>query len=72
MGRMTSVLKPVADRYNQKTPNERYQFRRQMRNLIKWYGYISQILRMFDKELHKEYVFLSLIHIYLAYNEWRY
>ena len=57
MGRMTSVLKPVADRYNQKTPNERYQFRRQVRNLIKWYGYISQILRMFDKELHKEYVF---------------
>lgn len=54
---MTSVLKPVADRYNQKTPNERYQFRRQVRNLIKWYGYISQILRMFDKELHKEYVF---------------
>ncbi len=38
MGRMTSVLKPVADRYNQKTVDERYQFRRQARSLVKWYS----------------------------------
>ena len=61
MGRMTSVLKPVADRYNQKTADERYQFRRSARNLVKWYSYISQILRMFDKDLHKEYLFCSYL-----------
>lgn len=61
MGRMTSVLKPVADRYNQKTVDERYQFRRQIRSLIKWYSYISQIVRMFDKELHQEFVFCSYL-----------
>ncbi len=61
MGRMTSILKPVGDRYNKKSTEERYQFRRQVRNLIKWYGYISQILRMFDKDLHKEYVFCSYL-----------
>ena len=61
MGRMSSVLKPVADRYNQKTTDERYQFRRQARSLVKWYGYISQITRMFDKELHKEFVFCSYL-----------
>ena len=59
MGRMTSILKPVADRYNQRNPDERYQFRRLCRNLVKWYGYISQIVRMFDEELHKENIFLS-------------
>lgn len=57
MGKMTSALKPVADRYNLKTPDERYQFRRKLRSLIKWYGYISQVCRMFDEELHKEYLF---------------
>ncbi len=57
MGRMSSILLPVSNRYNEKTQNKRYQFRRQVRNLIKWYSYISQILRMFDKELQKEYVF---------------
>ena len=61
MGRMTSALKPVADRYNLKTQNERYQFRRQLRSLIKWYSYISQVVRMFDKDLHREYVFCSYL-----------
>ena len=61
MGRMTSALKPVADRYNLKAPNERYQFRRQLRSLTKWYGYISQVIRMFDKDLHKEFVFCSYL-----------
>ncbi len=61
MGRMTSILKPVADRYNKKTPDERYRFRRQVRSLIKWYSYISQIIRMFDQDLHKEYMFCSYL-----------
>jgi len=61
MGRMTSILKPVADKYNQKTPNDRYSFKRGVRNFIRWYSYISQIVRMFDKEMHKEFVFCSYL-----------
>ena len=61
MGRMTSILKPVADRYNKLNPDERYNFRRLCRNMIKWYGYIAQVVRMFDEDLHKEYIFLSYL-----------
>lgn len=61
MGRMTSVLKPVADRYNLKNPEERYQFRRLCRTLIRWYSYVTQVVRMFDKDMHKEYLFLSYL-----------
>jgi len=61
MGRMTSVLKPVADRYNKLQPDGRYQFRRLCRTMVKWYGYLSQIVRMFDVDLHKEYVFLNYL-----------
>lgn len=61
MGRMTSILKPVADRYNKLNLDERYQFRRLCRNMIKWYGYIAQFVRMFDKDLHKEYTFLNYL-----------
>ena len=61
MGRMTSILKPVADRYNELDPDDRYSFRRQCRNLIKWYGYVTQIDRMFDADFHKEYVFLRYL-----------
>lgn len=61
MGRMTSVLKPVANRYNLKNSEERYQFRRLVRSLIRWYSYVSQVTRMFDTDMHKEYLFLSYL-----------
>ena len=38
---MSSVLKPVADRYHQKMQAERYQFRRLLCILVKWYGYVG-------------------------------
>ncbi len=61
MGKMTSVLKPVADRYNLKNPEERYQFRRLCRTLLRYYGYITQIVRMFDKDMQQEYLFLNYL-----------
>lgn len=54
-------MKPIADRYNKLTQEERYQFRREVRAFAKWYNYISQIIRMFDKELHKEYILCSYL-----------
>lgn len=44
-----------------KNPEERYQFRRLVRSLIRWYSYITQVARMFDKDMHKEYLFLSYL-----------
>lgn len=61
MGKMTSVLKPVADRYNNIAADERYQFRRLIRKYIKWYGYITQICRMFDMDMQKEYTFCAYL-----------
>ncbi|MBP5622213.1 MAG: type I restriction endonuclease subunit R, partial [Thermoguttaceae bacterium] len=61
LGRMTSLLKPVADRYAQLTDDERYKFRRLCRAYVKWYGYVAQVARTFDKELHKEIVFLRYL-----------
>lgn len=61
MGKMTSVLKPVADRYNKKNPEERYQFRRLCRSLIRTYSYVTQVVRMFDKDMQSEYLFLRYL-----------
>lgn len=61
MGKMTSALLPIANRYNALDKDKRYNFRRQVRSFCKWYGYISQVCRMFDKEMHYEYVFLSYL-----------
>ena len=61
MGKMSSALKPVQDRYNKLPSDDRYNFRRQIRSFVKWYGYISQVCRMFDAEMQKEYAFCAYL-----------
>lgn len=61
-GKITNALLPIANRYNNELDQQqRYEFRRQIRSFVKWYNYITQIVRMFDKELHKEYIFGSYL-----------
>lgn len=60
-GRIKSLLTPCAKRYNELSEEGRYQFRRKVRSFIKWYGYVTQIVRMFDREMHKDYVLLSYL-----------
>ena len=59
--KISNALLPVAQKYNALNQEQRYQFRREVRNLVKWYNYISQITRMFDKDLHHEYIFCSYL-----------
>lgn len=68
LGKMTSLLKPVVDRYNNLDDNDKYVFRRTIRDFVKWYSYIAQITRMFDKELHREYAFASYLSKLLPYD----
>lgn len=60
-GMLASRLLPAVERYQQKTDDDRYQIRRTMRNFCKWYRYVSQVVRMFDKDLHSEYVYCSFL-----------
>ena len=57
LGKMTGILKPVVDRYLARDEDTRYQFRRNLRSFVRWYGFISQIVRMFDADMQKEYEF---------------
>jgi type I restriction enzyme R subunit len=59
--KISNALLSVAKAYNELNQEQRYQFRRLIRNFVKWYDYITQITRMFDKQLHKEYVFCSYL-----------
>ncbi|HLR42988.1 MAG TPA: DEAD/DEAH box helicase family protein [Pseudogracilibacillus sp.] len=61
LGRMSSVLKPVVDRYEELADDVKYEFRVTLRNFNKWYNYISQIDRTFDKELLEESIFTGFL-----------
>jgi len=58
---ITNALLPIQQKYNNLNQEQRYQFRKTCRTFVKWYGYITQITRMFDRELHKEYIFCSYL-----------
>jgi len=58
---ITNALLPIQQKYNNLNQEQRYQFRKTCRTFVKWYGYISQITRMFDKALHDEFVFCSYL-----------
>lgn len=59
--KVSSALLPIAGEYNELNQEQRYQFRRTIRSFVKWYNYISQITRMFDKDLHKEFMFCAYL-----------
>lgn len=60
-GKLSGIMKPAVERYDKLTQEQRYQYRRKVRSFVKWYGYVTQLVRMFDRELHKEAVFLSYL-----------
>ena len=57
LGQFTSALKPMIDRYLDLEESQQYEFRVTVRNFVKWYSYITQLIRMFDQSLHEEYIF---------------
>lgn len=58
---VTNALLPIQQKYNALNQEQRYQFRKLCRTFVKWYGYITQIERMFDKQMHDEYIFCSYL-----------
>lgn len=60
-GLLVSKMLPAVQRYQEQAQDEQYQIRRSMRNFCKWYKYVSQVVRMFDKELHREFVYCAFL-----------
>ena len=61
LGRITSLLTPMLKQYVGLSEDDQYKYKRSVRNFVKWYSYITQIVRMFDKDLQKEYNFLKYL-----------
>lgn len=61
LGRMTSLFKPIIARYEELDEEKRYEYKGAIKNFNKWYSYITQITRMFDKALHEEYSFTAYL-----------
>ena len=61
LGKLTSLFKPIINRYNDLPEEKRFDYKKTVRNFVKWYSYITQISRMFDKGLHEEFTFCQYL-----------
>lgn len=61
LGKLTSLFKPIINRYNDLPEDKRFDYKKTVRNFVKWYSYITQISRMFDKGLHEEFTFCQYL-----------
>ena len=61
LGKLTSLFKPIINRYNELPEDKRFDYKKTVRNFVKWYSYITQISRMFDKGLHEEFTFCQYL-----------
>ena len=61
MGKLTSLFKPVMEDFAQLDEEDRFKVRYLVRNFNRFYSYMAQIVRTFDVELYKTYVFTELL-----------
>lgn len=57
LGNLVGVFKPITDRYLKLNEEQRYEYKGLIKNFNKWYSYICQITRMYDRELQEEFNF---------------
>lgn len=56
-GKIASALVPALSAYNHLTEENRFKARTLLKNFCRLYTYVTQIVRTFDAELYKSYVF---------------
>ena len=62
LGALTNDLKPVVERFNKLEEEKRFEARSKIKNFIRFYSYMAQIARTFDKSLYKAYVYADFLY----------
>ena len=68
MGKLTSLFKSVLEEFNCLEEEDRFKVRSLARNFNRFYSYMAQIVRTFDVELYKTYVFTEILYKLLPKN----
>ena len=61
MGKLSSILKPVVEDFCQIDEEDRFKVRFLIRAFIRFYAYMAQIVRTFDRDLFKTYIFCEYL-----------
>ena len=62
LGRLASILQPTIDKYNALDEEKRFKVRYLVKNFNRFYAYMAQIIRTFDRELYKTYIYTEYLY----------
>ena len=62
MGKLTSMFKPVLNRYILLSEEDKHKVRATIKAFNRFYSYMAQVVRTFDVELYKTYIFTELLY----------
>lgn len=57
LGKLFNMFKPITDKYLDLDEKQRYEYKGFIKTFNKWYSYICQITRMYDREIQEEFNF---------------
>lgn len=57
LGKLMNIFKPIIDEYLKLNEEERYKYKGFIKSFNKYYSYISQIYRLYDREIQEEFNF---------------
>ena len=61
LGALSNAFKSTIDRYEQLPEEQRFEARNKIKNFVRFYSYMAQIARTFDKELYKAYIYADYL-----------
>ncbi len=64
-GKLSSLLKPIVDKYLELDKDNRFLYRGLIKKFNKAYAFVAQLVRIHDEELFKEFLFTSRLISYL-------
>ena len=68
LGALSNFLKAIVDRFEELDEESRFAVRSKIKNFIRFYSYMAQIARTFDRSLMKSYIFADYLYRVLPKN----
>lgn len=62
LGAMSNFLKPIVGRFEELDEEKKFEVRGKIKNFIRFYSYMAQIARTFDRSLMKTYIFTDYLY----------
>jgi len=61
LGKLTSLFKPILARFTDLSKDQQMEYKDLVKSFTRFYSYITQIIRLFDTQLHKTYLFTEYL-----------